>query len=55
MKICLLIVFVALQMGEDLSYSERILRFMRMCCCFSFFCACCTEPSRAEKDRKWRG
>lgn len=43
------------KMGEDLSYSERILRFMRMCCCFSFFCACCTEPSRAEKDRKWRG
>ncbi|KAF8072599.1 SNAP33 [Scenedesmus sp. PABB004] len=29
---------------DDLSYSERILRFMRLCCCFGFFCSCCTEP-----------
>ncbi|KAF6264502.1 hypothetical protein COO60DRAFT_1624263 [Scenedesmus sp. NREL 46B-D3] len=43
------------KIGEDLSYSERILRFMRLCCCFSFFCSCCTEPDRAEKDQQWRG
>lgn len=42
------------RIGQDLSYSERILRFMKMCCCFSFFCACCTEPDRAERDRDWR-
>lgn len=44
-----------MQMGQDLTYSERILRFMKLCCCFGFFCSCCTEPARATSDRKWRG
>lgn len=47
--------FACMQIGEDLTYSERLLRFMRMCCCFSFFCACCTEPARNVNDKEWRG
>jgi hypothetical protein len=47
--------FASMQMGQDLTYSERILRFMKLCCCFGFFCSCCTEPERANSDRKWRG
>jgi hypothetical protein len=43
------------KIGEDLTYSERILRFMRLCCCVGFFCSCCTEPSRNERDKQWRG
>jgi hypothetical protein len=44
-----------LQMGQDLTYSERILRFMKLCCCVGFFCSCCTEPGRSGTDKKWRG
>eukprot|EP00879_Flechtneria_rotunda_P004353 GHRR01004604.1.p1 GENE.GHRR01004604.1~~GHRR01004604.1.p1 ORF type:complete len:275 (+),score=73.15 GHRR01004604.1:221-1045(+) len=43
------------KIGEDLSYSERILRFMKLCCCVGFFCSCCTEPNRNAKDKDWRG
>jgi hypothetical protein len=43
------------QIGSDVSYSQRILRYMSMCCCFSFFCSCCTEPDRQDGDRAWRG
>lgn len=44
-----------LQIGQDLTYSERILRFMKLCCCVGFFCSCCTEPARNTRDRHWRG
>lgn len=44
-----------LQMGQDLTYSERILRFMKMCCCVGFCCSCCTEPAPSGADKKWRG
>eukprot|EP00878_Enallax_costatus_P014380 GHUV01015040.1.p1 GENE.GHUV01015040.1~~GHUV01015040.1.p1 ORF type:complete len:148 (+),score=32.06 GHUV01015040.1:319-762(+) len=43
------------KIGEDLTYSERILRFMRLCCCIGFFCSCCTEPGRRDQDKQWRG
>jgi hypothetical protein len=42
------------QIGTDLSYAERMLRYMRLCCCVGFFCSCCTEPERNKKDAKWR-
>lgn len=44
-----------LQIGQDLTYSERILRFMKMCCCCGFFCSACTEPAPSGSDKKWRG
>ena len=50
----LLLYSFALQIGADLSYSERILRYMRLCCCVGFFCSCCTEPERNKKDARWR-
>ncbi|GBF90321.1 hypothetical protein Rsub_02427 [Raphidocelis subcapitata] len=43
------------KIGSDVTYSQRILRYMSMCCCFSFFCSCCTEPDRNEGDHAWRG
>eukprot|EP00877_Chromochloris_zofingiensis_P011936 jgi/Chrzof1/6997/Cz02g07030.t1 len=43
------------KMGTDLSYSERILRYMKLCCCFGFFCSKCTEPERNDMDKNWRG
>lgn len=43
------------QIGRDLSYSERLLRYMRLCCCVGFFCSCCAEPEgRNAKDSRWR-
>lgn len=42
------------KIGTDLTYSQRILRYMRMCCCIGFFCSCCTEPERETSDRNWR-
>lgn len=43
------------RLGSDLSYSERMLKFMRRCCCVGLLCACCFEPGRSEADREWRG
>lgn len=44
------------KLGSDLSYSERMLKFMRRCCCVGLFCACCFEPEgKNEGDRGWRG
>jgi hypothetical protein len=44
------------KLGSDLSYSERMLKFMRRCCCVGLFCACCFEPEgKGDKDRAWRG
>jgi hypothetical protein len=42
------------QIGTDVTYSQRILRYMQMCCCLGFFCSCCTEPGREQEDRNWR-
>jgi hypothetical protein len=43
------------RLGSDLSYSERMLKFMRRCCCVGLFCGCCFEPSgKVEEDREWR-
>jgi hypothetical protein len=42
------------QIGSDLTYSQRILRYMRMCCCVGFFCSSCVEPEREVEDRNWR-
>ena len=42
------------QMGTDISYSQRILRYMSSCCCVAFFCASCVEPQRRADDRDWR-
>jgi hypothetical protein len=43
------------RLGSDLSYSERMLKFMRRCCCVGLFCACCFEPTgKVEEDSEWR-
>lgn len=42
------------RIGTDLTYSQRILRYMKMCCCVGFFCSSCTEPERTVDDRNWR-
>jgi hypothetical protein len=44
------------RLGSDLSYSERMLKFMRRCCFVGLCCACCFEPTgKVEGDREWRG
>lgn len=43
------------QIGTDLTYSQRILRYMSTCCCLGFFCSSCLEPEREAADRHWRG
>lgn len=53
-QLLLLPIYIA-QMGQDLTYSERLLRFMKLCCCVGFFCSCCTEPARNAHDKQWHG
>ncbi len=43
-----------MQIGKDIGYSERILRFMRMCCLCGFCCSCFTEPEGPKHDEQWR-
>ena len=44
-----------LQINEDLSYSEKILRYMRRCCCFMFCDTCTGADPETARERDWQG
>ncbi len=46
--------FLTLQIGEEITYGERILNAMRLCCCVDILCGCWTEPKRAPADKNWK-
>ena len=43
------------QLGSELTYSQRVLRAMRVCCCVDICCPGMADPKRdAAADARWR-
>ncbi len=41
-------------MNENLSYSEKLLLYMRRCCCCTFFDSCTGADPEARRESKWQ-
>lgn len=45
------------EMQSDVQHADKLLDFMRSCCCLAFCCGCCYEPTEkaAIKDGRYQG